>query len=543
MEAVAEKRPRRIVGLDNPQVAGALPSVESRLGAAGESAVFATILANALIVANTLLRAGGHLLLMPLMITLLGAQQCGLWITICTVTMYLSLSESGLGQTIVNRIGQAYTQGRLEAVGQITATAHVLYWILVGSIGSVAVACVYWFPIGRLLLADSELGYESTLRVCLVVSTVLALSRIPMLVFPAVLMGTRRLPLRLWWELLGTAASLAATAAAILAGFGLLGATVAFNSVLLVSAAAISFSSNRLGDWARLRVSRFDPSLLRGLTSSSFFFFLISASGVIERSVAALMVPRLDSLAAAPAFFLLTNLSRGAGLGLITGLPRAAQPYVVMWSTHGDQARLASSAKLLTKLSALASVLGVAVFAPFAESFVDAWLGPGSYPGDLVFWLIAMSFLCDALFCTPVLFLMAMDCHQRLAVCVAVKAVLAALLALACGSWGSEPLAGIAAGSLLGSILGFVAVPPLVQRALALGWPSYLNHFLARPIIYALVVTGLAWAATPLALQGQPAVVCCLWAGCLLAAWRWVLDAEDRGALLGVVGSLLRKKV
>jgi O-antigen/teichoic acid export membrane protein len=499
--------------------------------------VVGALLANALIVVSTMLRAGSGLLLMPLMVVQLGQEHYGLWITVSTVTMYLTLAESGLGQTVVNKIGEAYTHGRLGQISQIMASAHGLYWLLVVPIGGVAVLLIVALPIGRLLLSENDMEYEPLLRVCLVISTILALGRLPMLVFPGLLIGVRKLPVRVAWEIGGTLLSLAAVAMTVLLNGGLLGAVVALNASLLASTAAIAYSSARCGDWARLRLSAFRVSLLPPLAFNSSFFFLISASSVLDRSITALLVPRFVSLSAAPPFFLLTCVFQVAAFSLVSALPRAAQPYVVMWSSQGDSARLVSAAKLLTKTTSMAAALCVATFAPFAEVFVNQWLRSECYPGGAILALITGSFLIDTLFITPILFMVAMNRQRMLSMFMAGKAVLCGLLAIVFGTCFADPLTGIAAGPFAASLLVGLAMPLIVRPTLQLDWRTYASQFIVRPMAFAVLAPGIvAFAASSQSMAGKAIATGSLVLVAACAGWLLVFDPADRDGVRSALG-------
>ncbi len=484
---------------------------------------------NLLIITNTFLRACSNLLIMPLMVSMLGQERYGLWITISMVTMYLSLSDSGLGQTIVNKIGKAYTRGRLDQISEIMATAHVLYWLIVLPVGVISVALIMTLPLADIFLSASDAHFEPLLRVCLVLSTVLALARIPMLVFPGLLIGVRRLPLRVGWEIGGTLFTLATTAIALVSGVSLVGLTIVVNTSLLLSTAAISLSSSHCGIWACLRISNFRAKFLRPLAMNSGFFFLISAAGVLDRSIAALLVPRFTALAFAPPFFLLTSIFRVAAYSFVVSLPRAVQPYVVMWEANRDAVLLTKIAKLLTKGTMIVSALIVALFVPFAKVFVETWLQSDCYPGNAVFVLVVGAFLVDTLSSTSIHFLLAMNRQRGLSLLMATKAVLTVVLAIGFAMGFADPLVGIAAGGFVASVLAGLGVPFLILPALAIDWKSYGEHFVVRPVVFAVLIPAIVAVATSqLTLAVRPMVTFLLLAIGGWFGWRSVFDAADR---------------
>ncbi|TWT87095.1 Mg-protoporphyrin IX methyl transferase [Pseudobythopirellula maris] len=480
---------------------------------------------------------------MPLMLAKLGPERYGLWIAISTTTMYLSLTESGLGQSVVNQIGRAYTRGNYRRVSQIMATAHVLYWLIVLPVGAVAVAVILTQPIGSWLLAPEDAQFEPLLRECLAASTVLALIRIPMLVFPGLLIGARKMPSRVAWEILATVFTLVSTALALLSGMGLLGVSIVANTAMLVSNTAVCLSSSRCGEWARLRIKHFRPRLIGKLAGNSVFFFLINAATVVDRSATVLLTPRLAALSATAPFFLLVSVYRIAAYSAIATLPRAIQPYVVMWSSTGSSSQLAATAKLLTKATSVLAAVFVAFSAPFISNVVDAWVGPGAYPGDAVLFLVAGAFVIDASTCAPIQYLMAMNLHRKLSLLMAAKAALTIVLAVVLSSVTSDPLLGIAAGAFVASLLAVLGIPCLIRPALGMRWSDCLEHLFARPLIFAVaapLAVHMAVSMTPDA--ARPFVIVVLPPLCLASAWRLVLDKDDRSIACNAMCSLLKKR-
>ncbi|WP_146442294.1 lipopolysaccharide biosynthesis protein [Botrimarina colliarenosi] len=486
--------------------------------------------AKLLIILSTAIRATSALVLMPLMISAIGREHYGLWISITTVTMYLSLSESGIGQTVVNEIGRAYALEQKERISQIMATAFAIYCTLILIAGSVAIAAIILLPIGHYLLSEQDAArYEPLLKACLVASTLLALLRIPTLVFPGLLIGVRRLPLRTLWEIGGSVIALVATVLAIYCGFGLLGLTVTMNSALFAVSAAICLSSRQCGEWARLRLRNYRGRLVGPLLASSVFYFLIGIAGVLDRSLTILLAPRLDSLSATPAFFLLTSLFRTAAYSIIAAMPRAVQPYIVMWSAKRQTTELRRITHYLTKATTVAATLFVATVAPFARQLVNGWLGYEGYPGDVLFWMVAGAFLIESFACTPVFVLIAMNRQRLLAGLLIVKAAMSGVGAIVLAPHFDAPLVGVAAASVLTSVLAGIAIPFLIRSAIDATWRDYLQQSFLRPLAFASLVPFAAAIIGAVDLYPiRLAATAILSLVAILAAWHWVLSQDDR---------------
>lgn len=484
--------------------------------------------AKALIVLSTVLRSASTLVLTPLMIHRLGATEYGLWIVVTTITMYASLSESGLGQTVVNKIGEAYTEGRHERVSQIMATAHVLYWLIVGPLALLSVAAIYGLPVAELALGESDADYRALFRLALSVSVTLALIRIPYLVYPGLLIGVRRLPTRVAWEIAATVVALVATAIALLAGASLVTVLVVSNVSLLLMTSAIGLSSRQSGAWARLDFGHFCPELLPRLATNSWFFFLINATGVIDRNIAVMLIPRLDSLAAAPPYFLLVSVLRVAFYSLIAAAPRALQPYVIQWSTRRENERLLETLGLTTRVLTIGATIAVMLFTPFAEAFVNTWLGSACYPGDGVMLLTAGAFLMDAYHCAAILFLIAMNRQRMLSAVLLSKSLLTIALSYAFGLSFEQPLLGLATGAFVASLLPAFWVPSLIRGALG----RRPDGVAFAPLGFALTAPLAASVATAsLPFSWRLAAIPLLVVAASVIAWSLVLTANDRAAI------------
>ncbi|MBX3434815.1 MAG: hypothetical protein KF847_15970 [Pirellulales bacterium] len=493
------------------------------------SAVRSALLANALYVFNTLLRSGMTLLLMPVLVGLLGREQFALWVAVNTITMYLSLSEAGLGQSVVNAIGAAYARNDLRRIGEIMSTAHVLYWLLVVPTALAALACYAWLPVGKWLLAERDVHNAPLLTTCLAAATVFALARIPLLVFTGMLSGICRLPLRLACESAATAACACATVATAWLGVGLLGVTVAANAALLAAALVVAGVASYGRPWARLGRDLVRRELAWPLAKNSSCFFVINASTVLDRSVLTLMAAKMGGLALAPPVFFLLNVFRVAAWSFITAGSRAIQPYVLIWHARGENEKTAAVTALMIKTTSVAAAIFAVLFVPLVEPILAVWLGPDSYPGAGCVALIAGAFLLDAAFAAPTSLLVVMNNHRRLAAATALKATLVVALSAAGGVLYADPLIGLSSGLLLATVLGNIPFIPLAARMTGITTAGFVRKLLVPPT--ALSAVALA-AGTLLTNWPQPlaraAAALAISLGLVAVAWLQLFDDNER---------------
>lgn len=462
----------------------------------GKAEAYQIIHANGLLLVNTALRSAASLITMPILNESLGSECYGLWIVITTITMYLSLAEGGLGQTVVNQIGKAYAAGQTQSINRIMSTAHVVYWLMIIFVGFIALCIINFTPFTKLILSSHDRNYDVIMKAGLSLSIVCAFSRIPFLVYPGLLMGLRRLPERISWEIFGTCLSVGSTIVAALCGAGMYLLIVINNAAMFFAVLANKFSLRNVPEWSKLRLSGFSAVLVPRLMSSSSFFFIVNLALVLDRCTATLLVPRFVSLAATPAFFFLVSLFRVAGTNAISTLPKAMQPYILLWSHVGNQGRV----KLLTKLSIRATTVVaagfVAVFIPVAELTVTKVLGKSTFPGSDVTLLICAAFLGDALSTVPHHFLVSMHKERLLAALFTVRAVITITLSLVFGSLFNNPLVGLALASALTAWISALSLLFCLGKKLGNCLCNIVWEFVLLPILFVGCTPFFSWLMT-----------------------------------------------
>lgn len=488
-----------------------------------------TFASQALLILNTIARSSSAILLMPVLIALLGEAHYSLWITISTVVMYLSLSDAGLGQTVVNKIGEAYARDDFQRVGQVQTTAHVLYWLMVTPVALLALGAIFLLPVDRWLLAEGDLQHGPLLLLCLALAVVLALVRIPFLVFPGMLIGIRRMPMRLLLEFGTTIAVAIAAVVVTWLGGGLLGVVIATNLLLLVATIAAYLPATRGRPWARFRWEAFEPSQLGPLARNSFFFFLISGAQVIDRGALCLIATRMDSLALAPPLFLLLNIFRVAGWSLIGAISMAARPYLLMWQTEGRHETVQQVTQLGAKVTISCAVMFALAIAPFAKPLTSLWIGRECFTSLSPVLLIVATFLVDALFLASTNTLVALNRHRAVSLLLVGKSAAAVVGAILMANTMSDSLTGLTLGMLLGTLAGNAVAPWVYAKNLNITATEYLSRLLVRPLLFVgITLLAIAWLASLTStLLGLTATAIVLVVAAAIA-WLWLFTANER---------------
>jgi O-antigen/teichoic acid export membrane protein len=128
-------------------------------GRKDESPVRRTVAAIALATVNLAIKIGSNFLLIPLALRYLGREEYAVWIILQSISVYLTQSERGIGQTVVNFGNAAYVRGDFDELNRILASIFGLFWAIVIPVWIVSTGLLATMPVERWFLRDvSESG-------------------------------------------------------------------------------------------------------------------------------------------------------------------------------------------------------------------------------------------------------------------------------------------------------------------------------------------------------------------------------------------------
>ena len=497
-----------------------------------ESAVHRTLSAWVLSVFNLTFKIGGNVAIIPLALRFLGRQEYGLWIILQSVGTYLTLSELGIGQTVLNFQNVAYTKGDRQGINRILTTVFGLYWIIIGFAWVLAAIIFLTRPVETWFLKDGSGNRAVLFRSLVALVGTLALLRVPLNVFPATLLGLRELTLRQYLELALAVSVVVGTIVTLLAGGRVLALILVTNvapALVLVVAYLLARAKH---PYLSLTTSFWTPSLVWPLLSNSLFFFLYGLGLLFQRLAGSVLAGKFIGLEAVPAFFVLFTLFRVVGWSLADTISQTMQPYIIMFDVQGQRSRVEFFAQLSTKITFAAAVVYSVLIWLFADVGIRVWVGRGMFLGYGPLALLAGSFLIDVLFLSTNNFMRALNRHRGLSVIMTIYAVFSFVLGIAGAKWWmpEHPALGLCWGLFTASVLGqALPLPWLAKEWLRHDWATYLERFLVRPVCLGTLGAALSFGFLVIGKAGDwSRGVCATLALALLPLATWLVAFDER---------------
>ncbi|HEY8227541.1 MAG TPA: oligosaccharide flippase family protein [Pyrinomonadaceae bacterium] len=327
----------------------------------------------------------------PLYLKFLGQENYGLWITMSSITAYLSLSTVGFSTTSLVRMSQAYAQDDRRQVGRLLTTSAVLWF------GVAALACCLLILLVAMGAIRPELfgASNATGRWVLPVLMVLALGFLlsqPLDVFRLAVRAFQRVDLEQAYIALNKLLLFGAAVTVIALGGGVLGLAVTTVGCQLTLGVVLVVAIARFYPNVPLSFNQFDIGTARKLIVPSFYFFAISMAGSLIWGTDNLVISTNMGLSAVAPFAVAMQLST-MGTGLLAATINATMPRVSALDSLNEHEKLKILLKQVVKLEfALVSLLGIGFFS-FGVGFLRLWVGPQNVAPRSVLGVLLLVFL------------------------------------------------------------------------------------------------------------------------------------------------------
>jgi len=501
--------------------------------ASGESPTRRSLSASGLAAINLALRIGTQLLIVPLGVRYLGAEQFGLLILLQSISLYLLLAELGIGQSVVNYLSVAYVRGDSAQFNRILSTSFYVYLGLTAVAWILVVVVATTQPVSRWLLRAPSDKIASAFPFYLIVAASLVLPRIPLNVFTGMLLSIRQTVLRQIVDTAVVVLPFFATCAALVLAKDLV-------TVLVVSQVTIFLAFLAAYPLARMKyadahVSRrfWDVALVWPLAHNSLFFALYNIGLLFQRLAGNILGSVVAPLERLPELFLLLMLVRVVGWALADALSQPLMPYAVLMAEDRRWNQLVFVAGLATKGSFTVAVVYSVGVVLLAEPFVKAWLGQTMFLGYGALLCLVGSYLLDVLFLSTNNFMRALNRHHGPALVMFANAGFSFGLGLFCAKkiFSAEPLFGLCLGFLLASGLSQLVMPVLTANFLQIGIGAYCVRFILRPTALAAVAAAGVWFSWVAGIESATlrlGYATVLTTGILMVAWSVILDSTER---------------
>lgn len=494
--------------------------------ARGLRGVGANILGHAISLANSVV-------LVPVFLASWGGQRYGEWLALSAVIGYLALLDFGIQTYVVNRMCQAYVQGRLwDLHRDLHSSLKAFAGVAVAGVGGL-LALVGFVPLDRVL------GFHETSRGTAAVTFFLLginvfLNSIPMGVIGGLYRATGEYPRAQMIGNVFRTLQLIVSVAVVLSHASMAGLALAW---VLVNAAVIGFI---VTDLRRMRpeieIFPRSGSLLHGLTllGPALLFLLISIASTVSAQGTILVVNWFFGGLAVVQFGT-TRIMANLIPQSINVVSAALWPELTAIEARGEHSRLARVSQFLVKLNvSVAVVLALLLHYTGAEVY-RTWTGRQIPFAPALLDVMLVQVVLFAFWNTAGLPLMASNRQKAYAWWMVGNALLTVVCGVAFARvWG---VLGVAAGALLADIAcGVLAVPRLVCRMLQATVGTFLREGLLAPVAIGLgIMLGLESVSEILVsplwrLVGVPMVIATAYP---VASYWLSLDAAERHIVRG----------
>jgi O-antigen/teichoic acid export membrane protein len=312
------------------------------------------------------------LVAVPIYLHFLGKEQYGLWLTLLSVLIPLSLASIGFPTVSQNMLAEARARDDWAAVNRVMSTSFIFLCF------AAVVACLLMALGLRLGIVQGLLKTSSGPGAAIVPALLIALAGFalsqPLQLFRLAFRAFERVDLEQYGLAALAVANLLLTALVLWVGWGIVGVAAVYAFLQLAAGAA--FFAVLTWKFTRLRFSSrlFSFRLARRMLTPGFYFFVVSVSGVLMWGIDNLVIAGVMGVAFVTAFAIasrLTSLLRG-----VIAMPFSTTgPTITALSAEGREGPLRRLFFLSTKLALSAAVLFSVELAFFGRSFIRLWAG------------------------------------------------------------------------------------------------------------------------------------------------------------------------
>ena len=393
---------------------------------------------------------------LPLTLRYLGPFEYGIWVTVSTSVVMLSVLDLGIANTLTNFIAEAHAENDREKAQRYFATA---FWITIVIVVVLAPVCyaawrlIDWGALFHLTNPATRVHCAD----CVAVAGGFFLLSLPLTLASRVLSGYQQVHLANYFTMANSVFSLIAILATVL----LHGSLVMLMTLYSVAMLAGPLSLNLWlclwqRPWVKPLPSKVSAQIIRRLFGQGALFFLLQVTGLVVFNSDNLVITHFIGAAAVTPYSIAWKLTQYAtlfqGLLIPSLWPAFTEAYHNRQMDWINNTYRSIRRKTLIGAAAVGVLIGV--LGPFV---IRLWVGAAAVPGRELLWLMALFALIMSATNNQALLLMATG---RLAL-ETVVAVLAAIANLALSihlvkSMGVE-------GVILSTIVSFLAIMILPQ--------------------------------------------------------------------------------
>lgn len=445
------------------------------------------------LVRNTLFSTAGQvvslavgLALVPYMLSVLGAEQFGVWIILAVATTYFSLLDGGVSASFIKHLAEAHTLGKAQRRNDIIATGWLFYCLFSLLIVAAGVALEKSLMGLLSITGDITTVYWGVLAIFAVRST--------FVVYRSMLYALQRLDVLNKIEIGTVLFNAAGTVILLKAGHGLQGVVTAALATAVLHVTAETVMAHRLCPGLAFAPHRASLRTFRPLFRYGIQLQASRCAELIHLHVDKLILAHFLGLAQVTMYELGSKIA-GLTRTLPTVLLPAILPAAATLEAERKRVQLLHLYERGSKYLAAAALPLAGFTLLSAQAIIDLWLGPGDYGGAvLAVRVLAVAYLFHLLTGMGLAVARGIGIVQYEMRALTVSAVLNVVLSLLLVTRYGLP--GVLAATALSTIVGYSLFMGTLHAHLKLSLLSFART------VYALPAAGMAAAAVTTAALG-----------------------------------------
>jgi O-antigen/teichoic acid export membrane protein len=428
------------------------------------------------------------LLLAPILVHGLGKPRYGVWSLVESILAYLTLFDLGIAASVVRSVARFEAVRDRDRLNRVFSTSVCIF----AGAGLAALAAALAVAWGCLSLWNISPELADEARWMLVLLGVNLAAGLPLSVFPSILDGLERYPVKMAVRTGALAVRSVAFVLIVRSSGGLLELAGAITACNLLEHLALALAAWRYLPGLRFSFRLVDRATFRSIRGYSLHAFVALIAGRVSFQTDALVIGAFLAKEYIAFFVLAARLVEYAKNAL-RAVTTVLTPAVSALDAQGDTAAvrcvLLDGTRwvlwLILPIQAGLLVLGK----PFLAVWVDPETAEQSYP-TLVILAVPLALALAQSVAARVLYGLG---ELRLFVCVVVAEALANL-GLSIALVPALGIEGVAWGTTIPNVGANVLVLGYVCRRLGVGGAAYLRQSFVRPVAVALMLA-LGWSA------------------------------------------------
>jgi O-antigen/teichoic acid export membrane protein len=318
---------------------------------------------------------------LPLTVRYLGPERYGIWVTVSTTVVMLSVMDLGIASSLTNRISQAYAAGDEAAAQRFYASA---FWISLAISAFLALAAwlvwprIDWPPLFH--LTDSAAALEASR--CVMVALGFFLLSLPLNLINRVLSGYQQTQITNYFNLLSSLLGLLAIVAVIALRGSLLQLMIVYSTTLLAGTMVLNLWVNlRSKPWLLPVPWALSRTTMRQLLDGGIGFFVLQLAGLVVFNSDNIVITHFAGAAEVAPYSVTWRLAGYAALLQTAVFPSLWPAYAEAYARQ-DYSWVRRTFWNAVRLAMGATAAAVLVIALFGRTLIRWYVGAAVVPSQ-----------------------------------------------------------------------------------------------------------------------------------------------------------------